>query len=310
MTSFGRSKIGVGALAVIIACLFVGMASFSRAQQAAKPLTTAELDQLVAPIALYPDDLLSQVLMASTYPLEVVEAARWSRENPKLTGKALEDAMQGQNWDPAVRALTAVPQTLQMMNDQLRWTQELGDTFLAQQTDVLDAVQGLRARADAAGNLQTGKQQKVTKGARPPSAAKTAPATVYTIESTNPQEIYVPIYDPRVAFGAWPYATYEPFIWYPPGYVGTGVLSFATAAFVGTALWGNVNWWNRRVDINVNRYNSFNRTNITSNTWDHNAAHRGSVPYRDAKTAASFGDKSGAARDQIRDKGQQQKTAG
>src|SRR6187401_543560 len=101
------------------------------------PLTAQQLEQLVAPIALYPDALLSQVLMASTYPLEVVQAARWSSENPKVTGRALEDAMQKEDWDPSVKALTAAPQTLQMMNDQLEWTQDLGEAFLAQQSDVL-----------------------------------------------------------------------------------------------------------------------------------------------------------------------------
>src|SRR5262249_800207 len=107
--------------------------------------TTAQLDQLVAPIALYPDALLSQVLMASTYPLEVVEAAGWSGDNAGVKGQALQDAMQKQSWDPSVKALTAVPQTLQMMSDKIDWTQQLGDAFLAQQQDVLDAVQRLRA---------------------------------------------------------------------------------------------------------------------------------------------------------------------
>ena len=129
--------------------------------------TTSSSSRLVAPIALYPDDLLSQVLMAATYPLEVVEAARWSQDNPKLTGKALEDAMQKQEWDPSVKALTAVPETLQMMNDRLSWTQDLGDAFLAQQTEVLDAVQRLRARADTAGNLKSTPQQTVRGVNRP-----------------------------------------------------------------------------------------------------------------------------------------------
>jgi Protein of unknown function (DUF3300) len=146
--------------------LLVATLSFAfplRAQSqasAATPLTSAQLEQLVAPIELYPDDLLSQVLMASTYPLEVVEAARWSSQNPNVTGQALADAMQKQPWDASVEALTAVPQTLQMMNDQLKWSQDLGDAFLARQTGVLDAVQSLRARADAAGNLKSTPQHK------------------------------------------------------------------------------------------------------------------------------------------------------
>src|SRR5204863_9782732 len=123
-------------------------------------------EQLVAPIALYPDALLSQILMASTYPVEVVAAARWSQANPTVTGEALQAAMAQQPWDASVKALTAVPQTLQMMNDKLEWTQQLGDAFLAQQADVLDAVQRLRARADANGELKSTPEQKVTKTAR------------------------------------------------------------------------------------------------------------------------------------------------
>ena len=151
---------------------------------------------MVAPIALYPDELVSQVLMAATYPLEVVEAARWSKENPKVTGQALEDAMQKQTWDPSVKALTAVPETLAMMNDQLKWTQDLGDAFLAQQSDVLDAVQRLRARADAAGNLKSTPQQTVTRTNRPAGSPAGAPAQAYVIQPTNPNEYYVPVYDP------------------------------------------------------------------------------------------------------------------
>jgi hypothetical protein len=251
------------------------------------PRTAAQLEQLVAPIALYPDALLSQVLMASTYPLEMVAAARWAHANPGVSGKALEDAMHKQSWDPSVKALTAVPQTLQMMNDKLDWTRDLGDAFLAQQADVLDAVQRLRQRADDAGNLKTTEQQRVVKTAAPAGGAPST--TVYTIESVNPDEYYVPIYDPGVVYGAWPYPAYAPFYWYPPGWVGRGVLAFATGVVVGAAIWGGIDWWRRRVDINVNRYNSFNRTNIVNRNWTHNPAHRGAVPYRDRNVAQRFG---------------------
>ena len=142
------SQLTVVLTLIIAACT----GSPARAESAAttQPRSSAQLEQLVAPISLYPDSLLAQVLMASTYPLEVVQAARWVRENSNVTGKALEDAMQKQKWDESVKALTAVTQTLQMMNDRLKWTQDLGDAFLAQQSDVLDAVQRLRARADSA----------------------------------------------------------------------------------------------------------------------------------------------------------------
>ena len=285
----------------MLALLVVGLNSGPVRAEEAGTLNNQQIEQMVAPIALYPDPLISQILMAATYPLEVVEAARWSKENPKVTGQALEDAMQKQSWDPSVKALTAVPETLAMMNDQLKWTQDLGDAFLAQQSDVLDAVQRLRARADAAGNLKTTPQQKVVRTNRPAGSPAGAPAQAYVIEPTNPNEYYVPIYDPGVVYGAWPYETYRPFYWYPPGYVAAGVFGFATAAVVGAAIWGNVNWWNRRVGVNVNRYNSFNRTRITSNTWSHNAAHRHGVAYNNPRVAQQFG----GGRDKQRDAARQ-----
>ena len=296
-----RAKTVLVSLAVFVAILFVETSARAQPQSSAgTTLTTAQLEQLVAPIALYPDDLLSQVLMASTYPLEVVEAARWSRENPKVFGQELEDAMQKQSWDPSVKALTAVPQTLAMMNDQLKWTQDLGDAFLAQQSDVFDAVQRLRARADVSGNLKTTPQQKVTRTSRPAGSPSTAPAQAYVIELASPSEYYVPIYDPGVVYGAWPYPAYSPFYWYPPGYVATGVFGFAAAAVAGAAIWGGVNWWNRNVNVNVNRYNNFNRTNISNSNWSHNAAHRGGVPYANQRVAQQYGGGRDKARESAR----------
>ncbi len=303
MTAIARTTGCFRRCVLLLALLFFGLNSGAvRAEEAAGTFNNQQLEQMVAPIALFPDTLISQILMAATYPLEVVEAARWSKENPKVTGQALEDAMQKQPWDSSVKALTAVPQTLAMMNDQLKWTQDLGDAFLAQQSDVLDAVQRLRARADAAGNLRSTPQQTVTRTNRPAnvSASSGAPATAFAIESANPSEYFVPIYDPGVVFGAWPYATYRPFYWYPPGYVATGVFGFAAGVAVGAAIWGNVNWWNRRVGINVNRYNTFNRTRITSNTWTHNAAHRHGVAYNNARVAKQFGGGRDKARDNAR----------
>jgi uncharacterized membrane protein YgcG len=270
--------------------------------------TAAELEQMVAPIALYPDDLLAQVLMASTYPLEVVEAARWSKENPQVTGAALRDAMQTQEWDPSVRALTAVPQTLQLMNDKLGWMQDLGDAFLAQERDVMAAVQRLRARADANGQLNSGPQQKVTKVVRPPASAgaparAVAPEPVYTIEPVNPGEYYVPIYDPGTVYGAWPYPDDAPFYWYPQGYAAVGAFSFAAAAITGAAIWGRANWWRGNVGVHVGHYNQFNRANIAGSSWSHNVNHRRGVPYRDQGVASRFGDQGRATqRDSIRNR--------
>ncbi|MGF6427794.1 MULTISPECIES: DUF3300 domain-containing protein [Bradyrhizobium] len=267
-------------------------------------LPDGQIEQLVAPIALYPDALLSQILMASTYPLEVVEAARWSQDNKGITGKALEDAMQKQSWDPSVKALTAVPQVLQMMNDKLEWVQQLGDAFLAQEQDVMSAVQKLRQRAEAAGNLKSTPQQKVTKSA--PPAGVTAPSGMQqaiSIEPVDPDQYYVPVYDPGVVYGAWDYPDYQPFYWSPPGYVAAGVIGFTAAVAVGTAIWGGCNWWNRNVYVNVNRYNQFNRTKIRTNNWAHNPAHRGGVAYRDAGVARRFGSgNTPAAREALRNR--------
>src|SRR6202044_1199045 len=157
-------------------------------------LSEGQIEQLVAPIALYPDPLLTQVLMASTYPLEVVEAARWSQDNSTVSGQALQDAMQTQSWDPSVKALTAVPQALQMMNAKLDWTQQLGDAFLAQQQDVLAAVQTLRAEAQAAGNLQLTPQQVVMTAAPPAGGVAEGTPRPIVIEPVNPDVYYVPVY--------------------------------------------------------------------------------------------------------------------
>src|SRR3954469_12004532 len=258
------------------------------------PLGKEQLEQVVAPIALYPDDLLSQVLMASTYPLEVVQAARWAAQNPKVTGKALEDAMAKQTWDPSVKGLVAVPQTLQMMSDKLDWTQQLGDAFLDDQAAVLDAVQRLRQRAEGAGNLKTSQQMKVSKVSMPAPSGQ--PVERIVVERADPQMAYVPVYDPAVAYGEWPYPAYPPYYYEPPGWVpGTfayGAMGFAAGAVVGAAIWGGANWGAGNVNINASRYNSFNRTNVGSGNWNHNGAHRGNVPYRNNAAAQKFGGQS------------------
>jgi hypothetical protein len=290
---------------LIALCGFV-YAPAQAQQSSASPLSKAQLEQLVAPIALHPDPLLSQMLMASTYPTEVVQAARWAKEHPGVSGTALEDAMQKQPWDPSVKALAAVPQALQMMSDKLDWTQQLGDAFLGQQEELLAAVQRLRQRAEAAGHLKSSEQLTV-KTVQAPTApgTPTGPATtpMIAIEPANPEYLSVPVYDPRVVYGGWPYPEYEPYYWYPAGFTGGGVLAFATAAAIGSAIWGNLDWRRNRVDINVNRFNQFNRTKIADNTWRHNPRHRGNVPYRDAKVGQRFGDAGRtAARDTYRGK--------
>ena len=234
-------------------------------------MSEGQIEQLVAPIALYPDPLLSQVLMASTYPLEVIEAARWSQANSTVKGEALQDAMQSQSWDPSVKALTAVPQTLQMMNDKLDWTQQLGDAFLAQQQQVLAAVQTLRAQAQASGkpaiDAATNGYPDASTGRRCcfrrhcASRSRSNPSTPMSITS-------------RSTIQPWPtghgnYPSYPPFYWSPPGFVASNVVSFAAGVAVGAAIWGRCDWWHNNVNINVNHFNAFNHTNINpSNIWN------------------------------------------
>jgi hypothetical protein len=259
---------------------------------AAPPVTRAqepsafkseEIEQLVAPIALYPDSLVAQILMASTYPLEIVEAARWVKSNPNVKDKALEDALAQQKWDPSVKSLAAFPQVLNMMSEKIDMTQKMGDAFLGQQKEVLAAVQRLRSKAQAAGNLKSGQEQTVT-------TAQEAGTTVIKIEPTQPQTVYVPTYNPATVYGPWPYPAYPPYYYYPPGYAaGAALFTFTAGVVIGSALWGNCNWGGGNVDINVNKYNNFNRTNIQNSNWSHNAEHRKGVQYRDTASQQRYG---------------------
>jgi hypothetical protein len=247
----------------------------------AQTLSSAELDALVAPIALYPDTLLAQVLMASTYPLEVVQADRWLAANNKLQGDKLKAAAEQQPWDASVKSLVATPSVLEMMSKNLDWTQKLGDAVLAQQPDVMDGVQRMRARAYDARKLSSGAQQTVT-------VRQESGKQVIQIEPTQPDTLYVPYYDPAVAYGSWPYPAYPPYYFPAPGYIATGVL--ATGLAFGTAYalgrwssgnyWGgNVNWGNSNINIDRNR--------VTH--WEHNPQHRHGVQYRNNAVQQKFG---------------------
>jgi Protein of unknown function (DUF3300) len=261
-------------------------------------LTQQQVQQLVAPIALYPDALLAQVLTASTYPLEVTLAARWAEKNPNLKGAALEEVMQNERWDPSVKGLTSVPQVLAMMNEKLDWTQQLGEAFLAQPDDVQNAIQALRAKADAAGNLKSSKEQKVRRVAATPSPGYVGPPEYIVIEPVEPDYVYVPVYDPVVVYGAgyWPPA-YTPFYWYPRWWTVGPVIGFATAAaFVGPALWYRYNWGYRgygAIQTNTVLYSKFNRVNVTGGgqfqNWKFNAAHRANVPFKNTNLQQQFG---------------------
>lgn len=256
------------------------------AEQNSTVFSKEELQQLVAPIALYPDPLLAQILMASTYPLEVVSAARWMKDNSNLKGAALDTAVQQQPWDDSIKSLTRVPTVLAMMDDKLDMTQKLGDAFLAQQSDVLNAVQALRAKAQAANNLKTTKEQVVN--VEQPTANAGSDATtvsnpaIITIEPTDPNVISVPVYDTNLIYGTWDYPSYPPYYYYPPGYAAGTLLAFTAGAVVGNALWGSCNWHNGNLNINSAQFNNFNHHPINNNVWQHNIAHRGNVPYRGA----------------------------
>jgi hypothetical protein len=251
-----------------------------QAKPSGKTFSQQDLDELMAPIALYPDALLAQVLMASTYPLEVVEAARWQKANSTLKDKALEEALEKQAWDPSVKSLATVPQVLTMMNEKLDWTQKLGDAFLAQQEDLLKTAQSLRKKAEEAGNLKSSKEMVVKKETE-------NSVQVIKIEQPDPQTVYVPTYNPATVYGSWWYSYPPPYYYYPPGYAYGAGLAFATGVFVGAAIWGNVGWGNNNVNINVNKYNNFNKTNISNGNFNHNAEHRKGAAYRDSGTRRS-----------------------
>ena len=209
--------------------------------QAPRTFSQAELDQMLAPVALYPDALLSQVLMASTYPLDVVEAARWARANPGLQGDEAVNAVAGKDWDPSVKSLVAFPNLLARMDEQLDWTKRLGDAFLAQEAQVMDTVQGLRQKARAAGQLAPDERVRVVEDGR-----------TIVIEQANPRVVYVPYYDPWVVYGPWWWSSYPPVAWAPwPGYVAYrpgfwwGVGVGISAGF----FFGGVDWHHRHVQV-------------------------------------------------------------
>ena len=256
-----------------------------------------ELEQLAAPIALYPDSVLAQVLMASTYPLEIVEAARWSKEHPDVKGDALQKEMEKQSWDPSVKTLTNFPDVLVMMNEKLDWTQKLGDAFLAQQKDVMDAVQRLRAKAKAEGNLKSTKEQTVKTEPAPDGSSTT---TTIIIEPADPQVVYVPTYNSTVVYGAWPYPAYPPYYYYPPAYPAGGMFfafSIGVAVGGGGCCWGGgyPNWGTGDIDIDIDQdinIDRGDRNNINAGNdgkWKHNAEHRKGVEYRDSATQQKYG---------------------
>jgi len=250
-----------------------------------------QLDSLVSPIALYPDPLLSQTLVASTYPLEVIQLQQWLGKNPNLKDKALADAVAKQNWDPSIQAMAALPDVVKLLADNIAWTSDLGNAFLAQQADVMDAVQRMRTKANAAGNLKTSKQQKV-------ETKQVEGKNVVVIEQADPKVVYVPSYNPTVVYGP-PVYPYPPVSY--PAYVPGTLLAFGTGIAIGAA-WGNGGWgwgcgWGHNdinVNVNNNFVNNFNKTNVNNriannSSWKHNSQHRGGAPYSNRSIANKYG---------------------
>jgi hypothetical protein len=259
------------------------------AEEQPTKLPPEQLDSLVAPIALYPDPLLAQTLVASTYPLELVQLQQWLKKNKDLKDKALADAVAKEPWDPSIQTMAATPDVVNRLADDIQWTTDLGNAFLAQQGDVMDAVQRMRKKAKDNGALESNEQQKV-------ETKKVEDKTIIVVESANPEVIYVPSYSPTVVYGP-PVYPYPP-VYYPPYVPGAAFVSFSFGVMMGAAFWGGsccgCGWggsYNNNVNINVN--NNFNKINHNgggrNGNWQHNPQHRGAAPYGDRATAKQYG---------------------
>jgi Protein of unknown function (DUF3300) len=277
-------------------------------QETAAKIPPDQLDSLVAPIALYPDPMLAQVLAASTYPLEIIQLQQWLEKNKNLKDKALVDAVSKQPWDASVQAMAALPDVVKRLANDIQWTTDLGNAFLTQQSDVMDAVQRMRKKAKDNGNLKSTEQQKV-------ETTVVENKQVIVVQQASPEVVYVPSYNPTVVYGA-PVYPYPPITYPPPGYYAAGLaISFGVGVAMGAA-WGGgwgwgCGWGNNDVDINVNNnfnrntnVNGGNRTNVSGgnrastqparggnagNKWQHNPQHRGGAPYSDRATANKYG---------------------
>ena len=277
-------------LALMLAVLVPHGSAFAQDRPA---FSQAQLEQTLAPIALYPDPLLSQILMAATYPLEVVEAARWSRDHANLSGEDAVRAAGNEDWDPSVKSLLAFPHVLARMDEDLQWLQTLGDAFLAQEPQVMDAVQNLRRRAQVAGNLRSDERQRIV---------ETGPLLV--VQPADPQIIYVPYYDPRVVYGPWWWPHYSPVHWRPfpgysawPGMAGSFYWGPSIRISIGY-FFGGFDWSRRHVRVVHSNYYYSGAANHRATihrdrppgAWHHDPVHRRGVAYRAPEVQRQFAD--------------------
>ncbi|HQQ79606.1 MAG TPA: DUF3300 domain-containing protein, partial [Thermoanaerobaculia bacterium] len=259
------------------------------AAAAEKPLTADHLDSLVAPIALYPDDLLAQTLAASTYPLEIIQLQQFLTKNKSLKDKALVDAVAKQPWDPAVQSMAAVPEVVKRLSDDIQWTTDLGNAFLDQQKDVMDACQRMRKKAKDKGALASNEQMKV-------ETKVVEQQTVIVVQSSNPEVIYVPTYSPTVVYPP-PVYPYPPIYYPPPPPPGAMFMTFTAGVMIGAAWggscchcgWGSTSNVNINVNNNFNKNTNINRSGSGGNNWSHNSAHRGGAPYSSSASANKYG---------------------
>jgi hypothetical protein len=290
-----KEMLSCALIVVLTLILFIPTVVFGQGESK-KVFSSEELDQMVAPIALYPDSLLAQVLMASTYPIEIVQADRFAKKNKDIKGEKLLEAAKEEDWDPTVKSLLEFPEVLAMMSEQLDWTTKLGDAFLAQQKDIMDSVQRLRKKANESGNLKTTKEQTVV-----------VEKETIIIQPSNPQVIYVPAYNPTVVYGTWAYPAYPPYPYYPPGYgMAAATFGFIAGVAIGSSgcCWGGCNWGRGEVNIDINRENNFTRNNYNKERasqyqqkrgqqsgkqqWQHNPENRKGAAYRDNATAQKY----------------------
>jgi hypothetical protein len=282
------TRIIIGILAwIMIAMLLVppgAMAQDSGESEETDSFSKEELTQMLAPISLYPDSLIAEILMASTYPLEIVEAERWLRQHEELQGDALNTALQDKTWDPSVESLCHFPDILFALSDNLDQTRKLGDAFLGQEDEVMAIIQDLRHRAEDQGNLKTSDKQNVI-----------IEDQTISIEPPDPEVAYVPVYDPLYVYGPWWYPAYPPYYWYyPPGFIGGGYISYGPGIFlgVGWSPWAWFDWHYHRIDVDFHKTNRFHKhhdkRDFDRPYWQHDPRHRRGVAYRDTRTSERF----------------------